>query len=545
MNPDGMSYLDMGTAIWDGDWSTGINGYWSPLYPALTGIWLGLLQPAPASEFVAVHLLNYGIYLLALLAFTIFLRSLWRYTQSVIARRADKGRRSLGEVHFLVLGYAIFLWTTIKLVSLRGVGPDLLALASFYASLAVLTRIRDGWNGAWAFAILGITLGLGYLAKAPMLPLGLVLLVVAAWGVRPRFLALKNILLASLTFAAVAGPWVFLISQKVGRLTISEGPRLNHVWFRNGHGSYVLGGYWEPAAAEPYRNSALHPIRQVHAYPTMYEFGTPIRGTYPPWMDPGYWYEGLEPTFTWRAQLEGIAINARRFLMVLSESKSGLLLLALFVVGATLLGWRRIAERWEIVPYMFLILPALIGLSMFLATVVESRYIAGFLATLFLVSLASVRLPVESRLPVHWFSAGVLLAAIGLVLLNFRGEGRPNDRQRFNQELATVGALANEGVGPGAPVGVIGGPAVREYWARLARVHLVAEIPHQEGPDFWKLDEGDRREVLKIFASSGAIVLVARDVPASLHPVGWQRIGDGSTCIYILTPRQNGQTASE
>jgi hypothetical protein len=33
VNPDGISYLDMGDAFSRVGWSAMVNGYWSPLYP--------------------------------------------------------------------------------------------------------------------------------------------------------------------------------------------------------------------------------------------------------------------------------------------------------------------------------------------------------------------------------------------------------------------------------------------------------------------------------------------------------------------------------
>src|ERR1039458_10094234 len=48
MNPDGLSYLDMASrSLRDGPQNL-VNGYWSPLYPALIGLGLFVLRPSPA-----------------------------------------------------------------------------------------------------------------------------------------------------------------------------------------------------------------------------------------------------------------------------------------------------------------------------------------------------------------------------------------------------------------------------------------------------------------------------------------------------------------
>jgi hypothetical protein len=33
MQPDGMSYLDVGASFFRLDWANAVNGWWSPLYP--------------------------------------------------------------------------------------------------------------------------------------------------------------------------------------------------------------------------------------------------------------------------------------------------------------------------------------------------------------------------------------------------------------------------------------------------------------------------------------------------------------------------------
>src|SRR5260221_10229953 len=38
MNPDGVSYLDIGDGFWRGDLRLLLNGYWSPLYAFLLGL---------------------------------------------------------------------------------------------------------------------------------------------------------------------------------------------------------------------------------------------------------------------------------------------------------------------------------------------------------------------------------------------------------------------------------------------------------------------------------------------------------------------------
>ena len=50
VNPDGLSYIDMGEAYIRGDWDMAINTYWSPLYAWLIGITLFIIKPSPYWE---------------------------------------------------------------------------------------------------------------------------------------------------------------------------------------------------------------------------------------------------------------------------------------------------------------------------------------------------------------------------------------------------------------------------------------------------------------------------------------------------------------
>src|SRR5438270_2147716 len=75
MNPDGISYLDIGDAYWRGDWHNAINAYWSPLYSWILGFFINVVKPTPYWEYPLVHLVNFFIYVGALGCFEFFLSS--------------------------------------------------------------------------------------------------------------------------------------------------------------------------------------------------------------------------------------------------------------------------------------------------------------------------------------------------------------------------------------------------------------------------------------------------------------------------------------
>src|SRR5947209_187208 len=72
MNPDGVSYLDIGDAYWRHDWHNAINAYWSPLYSWILGFFINVVKPTPYWEYPLVHLVNFFIYVGALGCFEFF-----------------------------------------------------------------------------------------------------------------------------------------------------------------------------------------------------------------------------------------------------------------------------------------------------------------------------------------------------------------------------------------------------------------------------------------------------------------------------------------
>ena len=73
MNPDGITYLDMGDAFFSGDWKTAINACWSPLYSLVLGASIHFLKPSLYWEFPAAHFANFLLYLFTLCCFHFFL----------------------------------------------------------------------------------------------------------------------------------------------------------------------------------------------------------------------------------------------------------------------------------------------------------------------------------------------------------------------------------------------------------------------------------------------------------------------------------------
>src|SRR5688572_19568718 len=143
MSEDGINYLDQGDAWMRGDWATAVNGTWSPLYPLILGATLRLTRPSVSLEIPIVQLVNFGIFVATLLCFEFFWRRVTeRYYAAVAGEDPEPAR--LPRTAFLFIGYGLFIWTTICLIRLFAVTPDMLLAASVFLAAGLLLRIGGG-----------------------------------------------------------------------------------------------------------------------------------------------------------------------------------------------------------------------------------------------------------------------------------------------------------------------------------------------------------------------------------------------------------------
>lgn len=535
MNSDGISYLDMGDAYLRGDWSMAINAYWSPLYSWLLGLAMFVLRPSSYWQFSVVHLVNFLIYLIALGSFHFFLREVIRYRQC--AESSGKGYVTLPEWAWLPLGYTLFIWSSLKLITVSVVTPDMCVAAFVYLAAGIILRIRRGSASWLTFVLLGVVLGLGYLAKAPLFPLAFVFLGVSLFAVGTLRNAMPRALIALLVFLSVASPFIVALSMAKGRLTFGDSGKLAYAWF-------VSGAPWRHWQGEPPGNGTpRHPTRKIFDEPAIYEFGTPIGGTYPPWYDPFYWYEGVTPRFDLQGQIRVLVSSAQFYYDLFFESQGVLIagLLILLFMGRR--QWRcvkDIADHW------CLIIPAIAAVGMYSLVHVEPRFIGAFVVLFWAGLFSGVVLPdsQESRRLVACVTlAMVTMMMIGIGVFTVRkAYSTYRDLTRGEDTAGHVhwqvaDGLNRLGVQPGDQVAIIGWGSFMAPWARLARVRIVAEIPQagefREGDKFWRADHSVKAQVIKTFANTGANAIVAL-VPSSASTIGWQRIGNTDYYAYLL-----------
>src|SRR4051794_16396611 len=69
---DAVAYMDIGDLMRAHDWHGIINGYWNPLYPAALALGNIIFHPTRYNELHAYYMVNFGIFLLEMLAVIAF-----------------------------------------------------------------------------------------------------------------------------------------------------------------------------------------------------------------------------------------------------------------------------------------------------------------------------------------------------------------------------------------------------------------------------------------------------------------------------------------
>ena len=521
MNPDGVSYLDMATAY--AGWRGFVNGYWSPLYPAVLSGIFRIFHPALSSEATLVHIVNFAIFILNLACFELFLGELIR-----ARREAPDDRESRIIIPRRVLwiwGYLFFIWAYEFWLRPALVTPDLCVAAVAYLATAILLRISRRPAGWAVFAALGAVLGVGYLAKAAMFPLAFVFLACSYYASPPDRRSLPGTAsrtgLALLVFCVFAAPLVVALSAAKHRLTFGDSGAINYAEYINNTG----GIHWQGGAAS---GTPKHPTRQVVADPPLYEFAEPVGGSYPPSYDLSYWSDGVQPHFILKAQLRALFRAANFYLQMFS--RSGILYLVfvvLFLVLKKTGRWRSGArERWAIW------LPAYAAFAMYALVHVEPRFVGEFALMLLMAIFAALEVP-AARAKV-WlrcmFLAFAIASGVAVAAMAARDIRDIAVPKPFGH-LQIARGLQAAGVYPGEKIGVIGGEP-GAYWARLAGIRIIAEIPKTGARRFWSASADTQSRVLQEFAKAGASAVVSVDAATPQSTAEWQPVPGTSYYLH-------------
>jgi hypothetical protein len=529
MNADGISYLDIGDAYFRADWVHAINPVWSPLYSWILGFANVAIRPSLQWEFPVVHLVNFIIYLIALSSFEF----MWKRVRT---QEASRESYAMPDSWWWTLGYLLFIWISLSLIEVWAVTPDMLMASFVFLAAGLIAQIRAGDANFRNFLCLGWVLGLGYLSKTFMFAIALVFLAVSIIVARRKTNILPYVLWATVIFILISLPFILLISEKKGEFTVGEAGTVTYIRYVNG----MPFPHWQ---GDPQRGIILrHPSRIVHQSPAVYEFDGPMGGTYPISTDPSYWYEGVEPRFD-LASLLGRLFASGLVYAELFFHQQGVFVACIFALY--MMGQRGKYPLQETLERWALVIPALITFGLYGTVLVEGRYVGAFILLFWADILGNVRLP---NVPANglWLGALSSIAAFGLltniILFNLDGFTRLNPSEQSSlgaaatpaaKPLAVARTLQELGLTQGDKVGVIG-YAYDSFWARLARVRIVAEMLEADADEFWRGDEALRQSVLQAFANTGVDAVVAEYVPGYAGLRDWHQVENSNYYIYVF-----------
>ncbi len=524
LGPDGTAYLDLARAWLRGDWTTAFNSYWSPLYAWLLAGTISLLPAGSRSELFAGHLINFAGFLLALFAGEFLLRE-WTATAG-----APRHPRLVA-----LAGYLTLAWVSLHLVGLGFNSADIYVMAEVLFVAAMLVRIRRRAAGSGEFALLGLALGAGFLAKAAGAVLIVAALPVAA--VLLRSATHKGIRIAAACCALVTLPFVCALSLAKHRFVYSDAGQVNYKLVVGGNS---LEGYKDSIHPPP--AGLPHPLRVRHEDPRVVSFEDHLTGTFPVHADPSWWTEGYPasaaPGRQWTALRSGIIYS----LTLAAQAPALWLLFLAALAGAVRIRRLSLRRVWPVA------LVAAAATAPYWLIVVHPRYIAGPLALTGFLAIAAAWHAALPRLAQRAACVAMLLAAaipmwVELAVVPFYTIGEPlgiaSPPEKINIKLAET--MRREGLRAGDRVAYIG-DTLDGTWLALDGAQIVAMVParvyHDEstaerpiredfaGPDrYWRSSPAQRDEVMRAFREAGAKWVFADDVPPGADVSGWSVAG--------------------
>ncbi|MEI8181602.1 MAG: hypothetical protein WCG29_02750 [Desulfomonile sp.] len=523
VNGDAIAYIEMGESLRWGQWRGLANLTYSPGYPFLLGIAQTVLHTNPLNELQLLRTVNFACLLCAMGTCEILMS---------LVRRAllnsPAGEDKPISLHIIrALGYSMFLVASLVFIRVRLLNPDMLVFAVVLAVASLLLWIRENSESYRRYILLGLSTGLGYITKSFFLPFSPIFFVLAGSCANSFRKAIPRVIVAIIALVIVAAPLVAALSCRLGRFSYGElGP---HIY------ATLIAGKGEPTTPE-----------LLNTYPKVYRFIYGIQCTRPSGFDICYWHDGLKPVLDLRAQLAVIPDNVSQIF----KDTPWLILIIVWYLILWRLGKIKIGPLIPPSLFLMLITPAVFGIVFYCLIRMEMRYIAPYLFLGFLAVVVSLRFSEASHkvyLKAWWLSVTLisfflLMVAHSSIDQSIRGlistNNRLSYRDSLREEVIVKDFLDKKGIRKGDLAAVVGSPPV--YWARMAGITIVAEIPSLE--EFMNSSEKERRSSLEVLRASNIKAVVAKgDVFAHLNSEGWQLVaGTRDYFVVLLAEKQLG-----
>jgi hypothetical protein len=511
LNPDGLSYVEIASSALHRGPGEFLNGYWSPFYPLLLAVAL-LFRPALRYEVQLLHLVNFLIFVATLWTFHFFLHGWIAYAEQ-FDPAGEQQKKAI-----LPFGYCLLLWFTLKNIGLGNITPDLAVAAVIFLVAGLICRLSVPGTGLKPGIALGLVLALGYYTKAVMLPLELALLVWLFLFPPSQFAnAFRRKLLLSLSiFLLAVGPLIAALSHRVGHLTYGETGRLNYAWFVNGVPKYI-GWTGGTVGGEGF---AEHAPRKLMEHPLILEFDSPVKGSFPLWYEPSYWYAGLKVHFDLHEQISALQTTFAEYKVMFSQ-------MAVFFSGAFVLGWMGAWEKshlktaWRM---SWLLIWPLAAVGLYALVHVETRFLGAYFVLGWLtiyVSLSQRSNPRVASAICATVAGTVVVLFLGYLGVEAAGAVRDLVQARQPDYQLVASGLRNLGLRDGDRVAIVGHDPFPLY-ARYAGVRVVAEIVSAD--EFWKLSPDELQSVRQHLKQIGVKAVVASNKPASITVSKWKDV---------------------
>jgi hypothetical protein len=463
VNPDGVSYFEMARLYGAGEWRDAVNVIWSPLYAWLLVPIVSHFDDRRLQALEAARALQAACVLF----------SLWTASRIPGMSRTVLGAALFGAVVLIPVGY---------------VTPDLLAMALTFWMMARLSDDLEAGRNPRQYVGTGMLAGLGYLAKSHIAAY-FTLLLVLCWCASDRPSRVPGRFRAYVAgFMVVAVPWVALLSIAEGRFTIGEAGTVNvlsHGLFRDtGHTVGRVGAFVR-----------LHELPFATAMPEHYE---PV----PKFVGP-YQIDVFHIT-----RLLALNGHATLFGYYPADFPLHWPLAAIGLLSIAAFSSRSREDVVAARQARFLSTAGAAGILLFVASHVESRYLAPFPAVL----LAGIACRVAISEDVSRRRLATVVSALGLAfwllpvwVLVHSARTSPSAALDLNQKKALTTWMREHGVryavvGPTYELGL-------SAWA--AKAQLVASVDPDGLTQEWCQD------VTRSLALVKTDVLVARSAFAS------------------------------
>src|SRR5579875_889023 len=543
---DGISYLDIAANYARRDWRHALNEYWSPLYSWVLAAVFRLFSPPPYWQVAVLHAVNFAGFCAALCSFELFLMELLR----------DRpGNCTLSDTTVRIAGYVSLFIAGLWYISLGQVSPDMIAMAILFFLAFLQLRIHTGRAGNLTCVFCGAALGLAFLARSAFVPVAAVYVPAMAMSLRMRNRPVwRPVLLVCAALLLVCGPFVAAVSVVKGHFTLGSTGASNYAWEVDGAPRSV---HWQ--GQPPELGVPEHPTRKLFDHPAVYEFATPVPGTYPPWYEPSYWYAGLRPRFHLYRQLRVLRYTIPYLAALFLACPIALPCLALLAAG----GRREWLRRNGILRYWFLWGPMLVYAGLYALVFIDKRYVGAPLVILWICLATSVgrKLPPARRLLLNralqlvsiLFAVALIPTRLGTAISATARDIAAGGETEHNLQAMLAARFHRLGVKAGDRIAYIGN-AMDADWARQLGARVVAEVPviwdrhnslsrvvmenYAEVDAFWAAPKTVRAHVLDLFRKAGASIVVAGKLPRQAQAEGWKRVIPPGT-PYL--PSQDGQ----